>query len=219
MVKGKGKYQTDKEETAMMSILKTLSEKKEQRYTNIKKASKSNDPTLQKYLKQFVELKMVEKRVDFESGKYPYPAYYSLTPTAKPIVEIMVLVEKEKEEIIRIISDPNKTPLDVLDQINTKNNNLILSFLKGYKKSKVQYQGLENFFLKLYVWYPYITLTSHLIEESKKRIEKIDVDDLLERNKYSIRMDKIGLKELGFPESKITHFLEKYANPVKTLGE
>ena len=33
-------------------------------------------------------------------------------------------------EIERIISDPRKTPLDVLDQINRKNNALILSTLK-----------------------------------------------------------------------------------------
>lgn len=210
MTKGKGKYQTDKEEKALTSILKALSERKEQRYKDIKKESNSNDPTLQKYLKQFIELKMVEKRIDFESGKYPYPVYYRITPIAEPIIKIMLQVDKEKQEIIKIISDPKKTPLDVLDQINTKNNALILSVLKEYKNNKDVSQEFADLVLKLVVWYPYMTLTSHLIEESKKNIGNIDIENLQKRNKTTIRMDKAILIEIsGWTEKQINSFYEK----------
>ena len=137
MTKGIGKYQTDKAEKSLMSILKVLSDEKEHRYTEIKEKSGSNDPaTLKKYFTEFKELKLVKKRVDITSGKYPYPAYYSINPKFHSLIKIIFQIEQEKKEIREIILNPKNSPLDVLDQINSINNTLILSILETIEKIK-----------------------------------------------------------------------------------
>ena len=73
MTRGVGKYQIEQSNKALLSIIKAIS-KKEKRHKDIKKETGLNDPTLSKYLKPLLKMKLVKKRVDLESGKYPYPA-------------------------------------------------------------------------------------------------------------------------------------------------
>ena len=210
MTKGIGKYQTDKAEKSLMSILKVLSDEKEHRYTEIKEKSGSNDPTLKKYFTEFKELKLVKKRVDITSGKYPYPAYYSINPKFHSLIKIIFQIEQEKKEIREIILNPKNSPLDVLDQINSINNTLILSILENYRENKDISQKLANLILELCVWTPYKILTSYLLEQSNKISDKIDIKELLKRNRTTIRMDKdMLLKISGWNEKQINGFYKK----------
>jgi predicted transcriptional regulator len=210
MVKGRGKHQIGKTEKSILSILKVLSDGKEHRYTEIKQKSGSNDPTLQKYFKEFTEVKLVKKRVDITSGKYPYPAYYSINPNFEPLIKIVFSIEQEKQELKKIISDSEKTPLDVLCQINSKNNDLILHIIKEYTKNNDVPQKLVTLILEWYVWRPYRILTLYLVEESKKTIGNFSVDELLRRNKTTVGMDRVMLSEIsGWTGKQLDKFYEK----------
>lgn len=217
MVKGKGKYQLDLEEKSIMCILKVLLDGKKRRYKEIKEKTKLNDPTLTKYFTRLQEQKFLEKEIDFKSGKYPYPTYYSINPTALPLLQIIPQIEHEKKEIEKIILDPKQTPLDVLDQLNKKNNSFILLVLKEYKKKKDLPQGFLNFLLEFYVWNPYKYLSSFLVESSQKSIEKIDVEKLIEQNQRTICIDKYQFKHLiedafrtmGLTENDTKDFMKK----------
>lgn len=208
--RGVGKYQIDKSQKSLMLILRVLSDGKQHQNKEIKKLTGLNDPTLAKYLNRLKEIKAIEKTVDIESGKYPYPVYYKAKDNFLAQIKILIITEQEKQEIEKIIRDPKKTPLDVLDQINTKNNSLLLLALKNYKENKNASEDIINFVLEIAVWNPYKILTSYLIESSKKIIEEIDVDELIERNQSTIRLDKLMLRDLGFSEKQAEQVIEKY---------
>jgi DNA-binding transcriptional ArsR family regulator len=209
--KGMGKYQIEKAQKSIMAILRVISDEKPHQYSELKEKTKLNSPTLTKHLKRLTEMKILKKKIDIESGKYPYPVYYSTNPAVAPIITVMLLTEHEMHEIEKIILDPKKTPLDVLDQINRKNNALLLSALKHYKENKDLPQDFVDFVLEITVWHPYKVLTSHLIEESKKIVDNIDVEELQKRNDSTVILDKIALKDLGLNENEIEKFMKKYA--------
>ena len=206
---GRGKYQIENAEKALTSILGVLNDEKEHRYSDIKKETGLADPTVTKYLNQFKTQELIQKRVDTKSGKYPYPAYYKIKPITKAVLEVISTTKQEKHEIEQIILDPKKTPLDVLDQINIKNNASILLTLKLLKENKDISPELLNLILRLFVWQPYVTLTSFLIEKSKKIIDKIDVESLIESNKSTIQVGKNSLKSLGLTDNEIDKLIDR----------
>jgi hypothetical protein len=118
------------------------------------------------------------------------------------LVKVLPLID-------RIISDPKKTPLDVLDQINIKNNAFILLALEQYKENKELPQEFIDFLLEMTVWHPYMVLTSHLVEASKKTVDNIDIKGLQKQNETTIPLDETGLKDLGVPENEINDLLKK----------
>lgn len=207
MTKGVGKYQIDNEAKILKSILDVLSDEKEHRNKEIKKETGLNDVTLTKYLKKLKEMKLIERNIDRKSDTYPIPVYYKINPMMKAVLEVISTTEQEKHEIEKILLNPKKTPLDVLDQISIKNNELVLLALKLYKENKNVSPNLLNLMLSLYVWQPYARLTSFLIEESKKIINKIDVESLIESNKSTIRIGKNDLKSIGFTDEMIAKMI------------
>ena len=209
----------EKAQKSIMSILRIISDGKPHQYSELKEKTKLNSPTLSKHLKRLTEKKILKKKIDTESGKYPYPVYYSANPAVAPIINIMLLTEHEMHEIERIISDPRKTPLDVLDQINRKNNALILSTLKHYKENKELPEDFVNFVLEIVVWRPYKLLTSHLIEASKTILDSIDIEELQKRNETTITLDVIGLKDLGLNETQIENFMKKHSSKENFSGD
>jgi len=207
--KGIGKYQLEKAQKTVMAILRAVSDENPHQYSELKQLTKLNSPTLSKHLERLKKTKVLKRKMDIESGKYPYPVYYSINPNVMPILRIMLMTEQEMHEIEQIVLDPEKTPLDVLDQINTKNNALILSVLKQCKDNKDTSQELVNFVLELTVWHPYRVLTTHLVESSRKTIDNIDIENLQEQNKHTIQVSSVGLRNVGWTEDKIKEFMKK----------
>lgn len=205
--RGMGRHQLDRIAEARKTVLMLLADGDWHQYGELREKSRLSSATLSKHLKQLKDI--VEKKLDTESGKYPYPVHYRAKPEYLPVLEVVSITEHEKHEIEKIILDSNKTPLDVLDQINIKNNGSLLMALKLYKDNKDASPEFMNLMLELFVWQPYKVLTSFLIEESKKIIEKIDIENLIESNKSTMHIDKNGLKSLGWTENEIRNFMEK----------
>jgi DNA-binding HxlR family transcriptional regulator len=136
MVKGKGKDQENRKVKSQSDILLVFTDSKEHRYKDIKLESKSNDPTLQKYLKEFIDVKIIKKRIDIESRLYPYPVYYSLTEEGKLLITSMTEGQRIYNEIKKLISDNTESPMEVLDRINKWANSQILCLLIAFKMIK-----------------------------------------------------------------------------------
>jgi len=79
MVRGYGEKQEKQRLKAKTAILEALADGKWHRFGEIVNCTKMSPATVSKYLKQFETSEIIQKKVDIESGEYPYPAYYKLT--------------------------------------------------------------------------------------------------------------------------------------------
>jgi DNA-binding transcriptional ArsR family regulator len=75
--KGLGDWQLQKMEAAVLSVLRYLGDNKWHRYQELLEKTKLSSATLSKHLKT-LEKGVVEKKIDAESGLYPYPVSYRL---------------------------------------------------------------------------------------------------------------------------------------------
>lgn len=196
MTRGVGKYQIEKSNKALLSIIKAIS-KKEKRHMDIKKETGLNDPTLAKYLKPLLKLKLIKKRVDLESGKYPYPAYYKAEPELLTWVDAQVSMKELSQQIEPVLLE-TKNPFFVLNLINISCQSILeITFIKLKEEKNVPDHKLR-FLLDLFVWEPYRVLTWKLIEATKKHIDKISLkvdseENLLERLKQlEKKTDNLG---------------------------
>lgn len=75
--RGVGDYQLRKARRSKARILEALSDGKWHRYKEIEEKTELSAATVSKHLKE-MEGVIIQKRVDLESGEYPYPAYYKI---------------------------------------------------------------------------------------------------------------------------------------------
>jgi len=159
MVKGKGKDQENRKLKSQIDILLVFTDSKEHRYKDIKLESESNDPTLQKYLKEFIDFKIIKKRIDIESGAYPYPAYYSLTEKGKLLIASMAEGQQIYSEIKKLISDSTESPKEILDRINKWSNSQILGllvFCNGMENTEYDLpKNFVDFMITYFIFLPY----------------------------------------------------------------
>ena len=189
MTRGKGKYHTEKADKAFLAIMKVLSgreegmeykpklEGKEYRYKELKKKTGLNDPTLAKYLKPLINLKLVSKRVDLESGKYPYPAYYRAEPEFLTWIDAQISTKELSEQIEGVLLE-TKSPMFVLELINLQNYVSTSFTLQKLKEDKDIPEHKLGFLLELFAWEPFQVLTWNLIKACKKNIDVIDIDQI-----------------------------------------
>jgi len=78
---GKGIWQENEAREKRKLILNVLSDGKWHRHKEILEKTGLSPTTLSKHLKE-LEKSIVEKRIDIQSGEYPYPVYYRLKPFA-----------------------------------------------------------------------------------------------------------------------------------------
>jgi len=182
MQKGIGEYQIKKAKASKKEILKVLQDGKWHRYSEIKEATGLSPATLSKHLEELTK-GIVEKKLDLESGKYPYPVLYRLKPfvfeKAKPIEPQFT----RKYELIRYD----------LHFLHSLCGLLTLDFLRMYlenpkENEEIFNQAFENYVIERYRDSVNL-LKEELLrikeEEEKKEERKIfekDVIELLEEN-------------------------------------
>ena len=197
-------WQTEQKNKNRESIIQVLNDGQQHQYGEILKKTKLSRPILAKHIKELLKNHLIEKKEGEQDFR---TVYYKATPRLMLALEIRSTTEQEKHNIERIILNPKKTTLDVLDQLSTKINDNILLTLKLIKENKDISPESLDLILALFVWQPYKVLTSFLIEKSKKIIDKIDVENLIESNKSTIRVGKNDLKSIGFTDEMIAKML------------
>lgn len=150
--KGVGDYQIRKAEKSLRKILDALKTDEWVRYSEIVKEAELSTATVSKFLKSLNANKEIEKRIDIESGVYPYPVYYKITDEGKdsrkkenlkkdietiPLIPLIMneltMRRKDKFSDGRNMSEDKTTPLSPI------------FVLKG--KSKI-FKKFRNFFYK-----------------------------------------------------------------------
>ena len=78
-----GEYQVKRAEFSKSKILRILEDGEWHRYSEIKKAAGVSTATLSKHLEELVKSGVIIKKIDLESGEYPYPVLYRINPLLK----------------------------------------------------------------------------------------------------------------------------------------
>lgn len=81
------------EESRGIIIHLLLDDGEPHRYDEIVEKTKLSTATVSKHLKELVSSKIVEKKVDLESGKYPYPVTYQIAKDLKAFYDL----DRERE--------------------------------------------------------------------------------------------------------------------------
>ena len=172
MLKGIGEYQIKKAKASKKEILKVLGNGKWHRYNEIKEATGLSSATLSKHL-ELLTIGIVEKKIDLESGEYPYPVLYRLKPfvfeKAKPLEPDFT----RKHELIRYD----------LHFLHSLCGMLTLDFLRMYfqnpkKNEEIFNQAFENFILERY------RESVNMLKQEllKEKNEGKNVENFLEQN-------------------------------------
>ena len=91
--KGLGKYHVDKSRQTAKTILSVLGDEW-LRYGEIVRRTGFSTATVSKHLKRLEKSNLVHKRIDMNSGEYPYPVYYRISSNGKKNAVKLQIIEK-----------------------------------------------------------------------------------------------------------------------------
>jgi DNA-binding transcriptional ArsR family regulator len=176
--RGLGEYQKNKATKAKEAILKVLVDGEWHQYKEIKEKAELSNPTLSKHLKEFK--KGIEKKEDEKDSRI---VYYRLKDTyltpAVALSETFADMKVQKEVLLM-----TKDPLLVMEQINNYTNfglTALLKILKNEVKTAESDSAVNStilFLLESWIWQPYKLRTAFLIDEAKKILNDIDIQQL-----------------------------------------
>ncbi len=198
MKKGTGEYQIKKAKASKKQILKVLEDGKWHRYSEIKKATGLSSATLSKHLEELTK-GIVEKKLDLESGEYPYPVLYRLKPfvfeKAKPFEPYFT----KKYKLIRYD----------LHSLHSFCGMMTLSILKKYlenpkENEEIFNQAFENYVIECYR--ETVNLLKEELRKEKEKEEKKEVINLLEKDIITLLEEDLELYRKDYD-----WFLEKIA--------
>jgi len=179
MNKGLRDYQTEKVMDSQISILRVLSYDEDfHQYSELREKTKLSDATLSKRLKQLKKMKLIEKNIDTESGRYPYPVFYRLNPVYANAFRADTR-DKHTQKIMKEKLLENRNPLEIMQEINKDNNLVLLGILLSLKENKNIDEKIKRLLLELLLWKPYKSLTWSLVEETERIIGTIDIKKLV----------------------------------------
>lgn len=141
-MKGMGIDQVAKSRKAKIQLLHYLSDGKWHRYNEIKNHKRSgrifgkvSPATLSKHLKELVKCGFLEKKMDRESGEYPYPVSYRICEKAIFHREFALRVYRAYGEFAQFLKE-TKDQKEFLDSMTEFFHNGCLSILKYKKQNK-----------------------------------------------------------------------------------
>jgi hypothetical protein len=134
--------------------------------------------TLSKYLRKLKGL--VEKKVDIESGKYPYPVFYRVPESFSIILRQVKLVSILSDKMKKAMLE-TENPMLVLEYLNTAMNILVLSVLKVMKEVEKETGHINEEHLSLLFSLrimPFMDLYWTFLTASKGIWDNVDFDQV-----------------------------------------
>lgn len=179
---GKGERQEKEAHEKRKLILDVLSDGEWHRHKEILEKTRLSPTTLSKHLKE-LEKGLVEKRIDIESGEYPYPVYYRLKGTIpKEFAEWISVAREIKEayeaQIREYVKAGKNQILKHLEEVNLTLNHLVLHAIEGFLEFGYDYfeQVMKNMILSWY--YDEIKMLAEAFREAKE--EGLDAVQILQ---------------------------------------
>jgi len=140
-MKGKGLQQTAKARESRKQVLSFFKDDKWHRYSEIyAHGCKISAATLSKELKALTKMKLLEKKIDIESGEYPYPVSYRIGERAKFLVEIAVKIYHAHNELSEFLekTEDKKEYLEAMTEFFHDGCESILEVKNRHKELKPQ---------------------------------------------------------------------------------
>ena len=192
---GIGNWHKDKAYKAKWSILKALSDGQWHRNMELKEETKLSSRTLAKHLNHMTNIQTIEKKEDFESGKYPYPVFYKATPELKIFVNATITRKKVLNGLEPAVNQ-SKDPLIVLDGIHAFSQLGFLDLLTYIQQNNIETnEPAINFFAEIAIWGYYKQFIHKLIYASRKIINDLNITQLrIDQAKRMIIIYKTILK-------------------------
>lgn len=173
-----GNYQMYKLIRSRAEILAALSDGQWHRNMELKEKTKLSSRTLAKNLNEMTNLRIIEKKTDVESGKYPVPVLYKVEPRVKTYIEAMLTREELVNQLEPALNE-TKDPLILLEAIHEWSQASFLRLLGRIQENKNITKEEIQFFEECFLWTYYERWTSKLIEASRKIINDINIAQLL----------------------------------------
>jgi DNA-binding HxlR family transcriptional regulator len=166
--RGLREYQTEKSMESQLSILSVLSYDEDwHQYSEIREKTRLSDTTLTKQLKRLKKIKLIERNLDTESGKYPYPVSYRLNPDYVNAFRGSYRKEEVWETMQKNLRE-RRNLLAVMEEISKHNSTAILGILISIKENRHIDDKIQRLLLELLLWKPYKSLIWSLIEEARR---------------------------------------------------
>jgi DNA-binding HxlR family transcriptional regulator len=140
--RGVGSYQINRAKKSASLILNVLKDGKWHRFSEILKATGLSTATLSKHLKM-LEGKLIQKKIDIESGEKPIPIYYRLNPNLQKTVDIwrnFLLSHVERSGNFWLKTDKPEKPFQSLANLT------ILAFIDLLKQEQPNKEYFEQAF-------------------------------------------------------------------------
>ena len=199
--KGVGAPQIDQAKESKETILKVLTDREWHRYNEIVENTKLSTATVSKHLKE-LEKSLVEKRVDIDTGEYPYPTYYRWRPTL-PLID-----DGLQQRLNDYLKDYSKSPRLYINFMNQIIGVFILEGIETYLTKG----GPDNFFdeyLENYImgrYRQYLFNLKDSFNESIKKGNRVELIKILENDKHDYVKNEVTgvLKEIILGDKKQT---------------
>ena len=175
---GMGNYQREKAYYSQKTIFKILSDEKWHRNMELKTKSKLSPRTLAKHLQRLMELKLIERKEDVESGEYPVPVFYKAVPELIEYIDASVIRDEFSENVVPMLEE-EKDPLSILEIIHDASQLGFIKILEEIRENKKMTYNELLYLEEIYLWAFYRHCTMKLIEATSKIIDEIDIDKLL----------------------------------------
>lgn len=184
-----GSDQIKKRKVSEKKILNVLTNNDWVRYKDLQKKTKLSSATLTKRLKR-LEKGIVEKKIDLESGKYPYPVYYRIKQKYASSKSDSDLVFKD---ITYGFLEEHLKNKDLEASFNLLNNMLTASYiayLQNYFEDHNETAFTQNVdFFVFDIFREMYECVKQTLEKMEK--EGIDINSLLLEEAKKIYSDKI----------------------------
>lgn len=133
----------------------------------LKERTKLSSRTLAKHLDKMTHLQSIEKKIDVESGNYPYPVYYKAEPELVTYIKANISRQEIANQLEPALNE-SKDPLVLLDAIHEISQAYFIELLTRIQENKNITNEEINFFGECFLWTNYKQYTSKLIEASRK---------------------------------------------------
>jgi DNA-binding MarR family transcriptional regulator len=186
---------TDKEFKSKWAILTALSDGQWHRNKELKEKTKLSSRTLDKHLDKIKEFQLIERKTNVESGKYA--VFFRAKPELTTYYKANIMREESIKEMEKVLNE-RKDPFLILDAIHTISQRCFIELLEIIQQNKNITKEEINFFGECFLWTSYKQYISKLIEESRKIITDININQLLLKQfARQIEFCKKQLKKYG----------------------
>lgn len=175
---GIGNYHINKATEARWKIFIALSDGQWHRNMKLKEKTELSSRTLAKHLSQMTKIRIIERKKDVKSGKYPIPVLYKIKFPFDTYVKANISRIWFANQIETML-DETKDPLFILDAIHVFSQEGFIGLLRIIQQDK-SITNEELYFLgECFLWTNYKKFISKLIEASRQIINNLNITQLL----------------------------------------